>query len=502
MAPALLDPVPQLQIARELRFLVVELAVLLVGGLRRLQRAVTHVLHAQRRGDHQHLRQRLTVTGLQDHAAHARVQRQPPQFTADGGQLVGLVHGIELPQQGVAIGNGLARRCFQKGKLFHRTQAQRLHAQDHPGQRRTQDLGVGEAGASGEVLFVVQADAHAIGHPPAAARALLRRCLADGLHLQLLHLAAVAVTLDARQPGVNDETDARHRERRLGHVGREHDAPAIAGREHAVLLGLGEPGKQRQDVGRRPTTQGAGQVLSQVVRRFPNLALTRQEDQDIASCAPSPELVHRIGHGGVEIVVAAFLEGPPAQLHREQAARDLDDRRLAPGRGEVPRKALGVDGGRGDHHLQVRPTRQQLPQVAQQEVDVQAALMGLVDDERVIGAQQRVGLRLGQQDAVGHQLDRRARLQPVLKAHLVADHIAQGGVQLLGDALGHAGGRDPTGLGVTDQPCAARAQAAPEFQRDLGQLGGLARPRFAADDDHLMLAQGLRDLLPPARYRQ
>ena len=51
--------------------------------------------------------------------------------------------------------------------------------------------------------------------------------------------------------------------------------------------------------------------------------------------------------------------------------------------------------------------------------------MGLVNDDGVVGAQQRVGLRLGQQNAVGHQLDRGIAAQPVLKAHLVADHIAQ-----------------------------------------------------------------------------
>jgi hypothetical protein len=48
-------------------------------------------------------------------------------------------------------------------------------------------------------------------------------------------------------------------------------------------------------------------------------------------------------------------------------------------------KAVGVDGGRGDDHLQVGPARQDLAQVAQQEVDVQAALVRLVDDERVVG---------------------------------------------------------------------------------------------------------------------
>ena len=49
--------------------------------------------------------------------------------------------------------------------------------------------------------------------------------------------------------------------------------------------------------------------------------------------------------------------------------------------------------------------RQQPLQVAEQEIDVEAALVRLVDDDRVVRAQKRIALRLGQQDAVGHQLD-------------------------------------------------------------------------------------------------
>ncbi len=44
-------------------------------------------------------------------------------------------------------------------------------------------------------------------------------------------------------------------------------------------------------------------------------------------------------------------------------------------------------------------------QIAEQEIDVQAALVGLVDDQRVVFVQPAVALDLGQQDAVGHQLD-------------------------------------------------------------------------------------------------
>ena len=100
----------------------------------------------------------------------------------------------------------------------------------------------------------------------------------------------------------------------------------------------------------------------------------------------APQLVDRVGDGVVEVEVLALLERPPALFDREQAARDLDHRRRPVARGEVLREAVGVDRGRGDDDLQVGPPRQDLAQVAEQEVDVQAALVRLVDDQRVVGA--------------------------------------------------------------------------------------------------------------------
>ena len=58
--------------------------------------------------------------------------------------------------------------------------------------------------------------------------ALVGRRLRDLLDLQLLDLVAEAVALDAREPGVDHVADARHGQRGLGDVGREHDAPAAA----------------------------------------------------------------------------------------------------------------------------------------------------------------------------------------------------------------------------------------------------------------------------------
>src|SRR3546814_1289290 len=75
--------------------------------------------------------------------------------------------------------------------------------------------------------------------------------------------------------------------------------------------------------------------------------------------------------------------------------------------------------------FQVGAPGQQLPQEAQQKIDVQAALVGFVDDNGVVALQQRISLRFGQQYAVGHQLNGRVRSGTVIKAYLIAHPIAQ-----------------------------------------------------------------------------
>ena len=175
------------------------------------------------------------------------------------------------------------------------------------------------------------------------------------------------------------------------------------------------------------------------------------------------------------------------------------------GRRKVIRKALRVYRCRSDDDLEVGPARQELAQVAEQKVDIQAAFVRFVNDDGVVGAQQRVGLRLGQQDAVCHQLDRGVAAQAVLKAHFEADHLAQRGLEFFGNALGHAGGGYAPGLRVADQRAATAGVielAAAHGQGDLGQLGGLARACFTTDDDHLVRGNGGRDFVALARHRK
>jgi hypothetical protein len=139
--------------------------------------------------------------------------------------------------------------------------------------------------------------------------------------------------------------------------------------------------------------------------RCPDLPLAAEEDQDVAGprgpqlgdrVDDALHLVARLGRGVVRVG-----QRPVADLHRVRPAGHLDHRRVAEVRGEP----AGLDRGRGDDDLQVRSARQQPLDVAEQEVDVQAALVRLVDDQRVVPQQVTVPVQLGQQDPVGHQLD-------------------------------------------------------------------------------------------------
>ena len=427
-ALAVVDPFPQLEVAAELALFVVKLGMRLVGLLLRLHGPVAHVLHRQRRGNHQHLVKRLTRARFQNHAAHTRVERQFGQLLAGGGEFVGIVHGAEFVEQQIAVGNGAPRRFLDERKVLHHAQVQRLHAQNHAGQRAAQDFGFGEFGPASEVFFVIKPDADAVGHPAAAPGALVRRALADRLDQQLLDLASEAVALHARRARIDHVADARHRERGLGHVGGQHNAAPVVAVKNTVLLGLAQARKQRQHLGAAKHRLVA-QVAAQVVGGFADLAFTRQKDQNVAAVVGiTPKLVDRIGDGVVEVVVARFLERPVTLLDREHAPGHHDDGRRSFATGKVLGKTLGINRGRSHHHFQIRPARQDLLEVAQQEVNVQAAFVGLVDDDRVVGFQQRVGLCLGQQNAVGHQFDRAVAAQAVLKSHLETNHIAQRGV--------------------------------------------------------------------------
>ena len=141
----------------------------------------------------------------------------------------------------------------------------------------------------------------------------------------------------------------------------------------------------------------------------------------------------------------------------------------------------GVDGGRGDDHPEFRATFQELFEVAEQEVDVETAFVGLINDDRVVAFQVAVVGQLTEQHAVGHHLDAGGTAHSAGETHLVANELPHFRSALLGNPVRDCAGRNPSRLGVGD-PLPARQQA------DLWELGGLARPGFTCDHDHLVVA--------------
>jgi hypothetical protein len=149
-------------------------------------------------------------------------------------------------------------------------------------------------------------------------------------------------------------------------------------------------------------------------------------------------------------------------------------------------------------HLQVRPPRREPLHVAEQEVDVEAALVGFVQDDRVVLAKVVVALRLREQDAVGHQLDGRALAGLIVEAHLDAND----GADFSAELLGHPRGDGPRGYASRLRVPDAALLAAAHVEHHLGQLGRLARAGLAADDDYRVLLHGALDLFAPLVDRQ
>ena len=162
------------------------------------------------------------------------------------------------------------------------------------------------------------------------------------------------------------------------------------------------------------------------------------------------------------------------------------------------REPFRIDRGRGDDDLEVGTPGEQLRQIAQDEVDVEAALVRFVDDEGVVLPQHSVALDLGEQNAVRHQLDERRIRRLIGESHLVSHRLADLFAHFLGDALGDGPGCQTTGLCVADRASNAAAQ----FEADLGDLGRLSRTGLAGDDDDLMRIDGGGDVVASHADRQ
>ena len=450
----------------------------LVGGGRFFRRPFAHVGDAQGRGDDRDFGGATVPAGLDEHPCQPGIQGHAGHLAAAVGQaqvaaaqgrigrrgLLGHLYGPQLFEELDPVADAFVRWPVDEGEIGDIPQAQGDHAQHDFGQIGAQDLRGGEARAVFVVRLAVEADADPVGHPAAAPGALVAARLADGGHGQGRGATARRIAGDARQARVHHVADPGDGDGGLGHVGGHDDlAPGARGKD-PQLVGGRQPGKEGQD---RLGTAAAG---FQQLHGVADILFGGHEDQHVAPGPAAADAVHR-GRGGLHVggrfIAGPVFQGLPAYRDRVGAARNLDNRSVAEGRGEF----AGIDGSRGDDQLQIPAAFEQGAQQPQGEIDVQAPFVGLVHDQGVVCRQAAVALGLGQQDPVGHDLDVGLGAGAVGKADLVAHGLAQGLAQLLGDAPGHGQGRDAPRLGTADEPVEAPAGV----QAELGQLGGFAR---------------------------
>ena len=210
------------------------------------------------------------------------------------------------------------------------------------------------------------------------------------------------------------------------------------------------------------------------------------ENQNVAATAG------RIAEDGFQtgdersIGVIGF-EGTIERLHRIAAPAHLHHGRIV----EVLGERLHVDRRAGDDHLEIATAGQQTLQIAEDEINVQAAFVGFVDDDALVAAQTSVALDFVQQQPIRHHLHDGVGGGLVRKAHGIADFSAQLHAKFLGDACRDGTRRHPPGLRVGDGAEAADAGGKAGFR----ELRGLARAGLAGDHQHLMAAQQIDDLV-------
>ena len=232
------------------------------------------------------------------------------------------------------------------------------------------------------------------------------------------------------------------------------------------------------------------------VAGFTNVALAAQKHQHIAA-AVFAEFFYRVDNPllqGFAFFSLDLLQRPVTHFHRPGAAGHIDDGGII----EVSGKTLGVNRRRSNNQFQVFSFLQQTLQIAQQKIDIETALVRFVNNDGVVLIEIRVVLALGQQDAIGHQLDITVVIRLVGKPHLVTDGFAKFDTEFFGNTLADRARGKTARLGVADLATHTQSQ----LQADFGQLRGFAGTGFTTQHGDLIFPNRLFDAFRFLRNRQ
>uniref|UniRef100_A0A8R7K0H9 Uncharacterized protein n=1 Tax=Triticum urartu TaxID=4572 RepID=A0A8R7K0H9_TRIUA len=422
--------------------------------------------------------------GLGEHGVQGELRHPPPGL----GELAAAVERAEGEELLQGLEQRLRRRRVHEVEAHQVVDAQRLEPQHHVGQVAPLDLRDRVVvQVMPEVVLREEAEALARARAPRPAGALVRRRLGDGLHAQRLHARARVVRLELAEARVDHVLDPVDGQRRLGDVGRQnHLAGALRRRLEDLGLELG--GQVRVDRADHQLRNLAADrphlLLQQLFHRL-DLLLPREEQQDVAGGLLDVQLQDRDDGGGDVVrlrrrgVVDVHLVPPPG---------DLEDGGLV----EEVAEPLGVERRAGDEQLHVRPEARDVLYQAEEDVGGERALVRLVHDHHAVARQVRLAEELAQEHPVRHVLDHRLVRGAVLEPDGVADLVPELDAQLLRHPRRHAHGRHAPRLRARDLLPLGRV---PSLVEVLRYLRGLAGAGLSDDDQHLVLLDGLEQIV-------
>ena len=153
---------------------------------------------------------------------------------------------------------------------------------------------------------------------------------------------------------------------------------------------------------------------------------------------------------GVALPFAGAHRPAIANVDRKTSALNHDNRGGPYRIGKVAGILFGIDRCARDHHSQVRPSWKQALQIGHEQIDIERSFVGFVEDDAIVGIQEPISLDFGQQNSVGHQLDKAGGLCLVVESNFVSYDTTSLGLQLFGQAMGDRTSRNSSRLGMPD----------------------------------------------------
>ena len=237
------------------------------------------------------------------------------------------------------------------------------------------------------------------------------------MNRQTVGFGAEIIKGHSRQARIHDIADPGNGDGCFGNIGGNHDFCAFARQEDLLLIPCMKSTEKRKYLCIR-------YFLPQDIAAVADISLRGEENQHVPwrfSGVELPDGTDTTVNIIFKFTVLIRIRWRVAHFNGVGFTRDRDNRGIV----EMFGEGLRIYGSRGDNNFQVRALGENILQMAEQEIDIQASLMSFIDNQNVVIGQKSVLPRFGQQHPVRHKFDSGALAGAVLKTDLVSHCMAK-----------------------------------------------------------------------------